>query len=74
MATRKSAVPANGVPASSGAVARGDYVTVNEAKEIVRSSESTLRRALGNGSLTRYKYGNKTLILLSELMSQVRKA
>jgi excisionase family DNA binding protein len=51
-----------------------DYATVREAAERARSSEPTIRRLLSKGDLTRFKFGGKTLISISELDSLVKRA
>lgn len=50
------------------------FLHVNEAMEISRLSEVTIRRYLGNGKLRRYKAGRRTLIKLSDVLGLIREA
>lgn len=65
--TKKSAPPV-----VTAADSPEKYVDVAEAAEIVKVSEATIRRKLGNGEIPKKKFGHRTLIRLSDLLALVR--
>jgi excisionase family DNA binding protein len=51
-----------------------EYISVSEAAELVRVSEVSIRRFLGQKKLKRYKFGARTLLDRAAVMNLVREA
>jgi excisionase family DNA binding protein len=49
-----------------------EYLTVAGAAEFVHCSRDNIRHLLTRGELTRFKFGGRTLIKRSELLSLIR--
>ena len=58
--------------ASSGL--QPQFVSVQEAAELLRVSVVSIRRYLGQGKLKRFKVGSRTLLRHSDVMALVREA
>jgi len=52
--------------------AAGQYLTVREAARLLKLSEISVRRFLGQKRLRRFKVGSRTLLLHSEVMGLIR--
>lgn len=63
--TTKSALPI-------GQKAR--FLSVQEAAELLRISQVSIRRYLGQGKLKRFKVGARTLLLHDEVLGLIREA
>jgi excisionase family DNA binding protein len=47
------------------------YITVSEAAELVRVSEVSIRRYLGQKKLKKFKFGGRTLLNRSDVLGLV---
>jgi excisionase family DNA binding protein len=50
------------------------FMSIAEAAELLRVSQVSIRRYLGQGKLKRFKVGSRTLLRHSDVMALVREA
>jgi excisionase family DNA binding protein len=59
---------------SAASRSQPQFVSVKEAAELVRLSQVSIRRYLGQGKLKRYKVGSRTLLRYDNVMALVQEA
>ena len=60
--------------AASSALRSAEFLSVEEAAELLRMSQVSIRRYLGQGKLKRFKVGSRTLVRHDDVMALVREA
>ena len=51
---------------------KSEFVTIKEASELLRVSQVSIRRYLGQKKMRRFKVGARTVLLLSDVLGLVR--
>lgn len=62
------------MPKEATKAGQQQFLSVQEAADLLRVSVVSIRRYLGQGKLKRYKVGARTLVRHSDVMALVREA
>jgi excisionase family DNA binding protein len=54
--------------------ATAEFLSIEEAAELLRVSKATIKRYLGLKTLRKYKFGRRTLLSYDDVVSHVRQA
>lgn len=67
-------MPKTSTKAIEPSALQSQFVSVQEAAELLRVSQVSIRRYLGQGKLKRFKVGSRTLLRHDQVMALVREA